>query len=73
MPFALQVSTVLGSVLEEQRIHNEWIEGVAIWIAVIIVIFVGESYNKTPLQWCWLGYISRCAVHMHGTGTMPPE
>lgn len=37
-----QVSTVLGSALPEQRKEGEWIEGVAIWVAVLIVIGVGE-------------------------------
>eukprot|EP00877_Chromochloris_zofingiensis_P000874 jgi/Chrzof1/10788/Cz05g12040.t1 len=39
----VQVSTVLGAALPEQRAHNEWIEGVAIWIAVFVVVCVGES------------------------------
>jgi hypothetical protein len=38
----LQVSTVLGAALEEQRKEGEWIEGIAIWVAVAIVIMVGE-------------------------------
>jgi Ca2+-transporting ATPase len=28
--------------IPEQRAHGEWVEGVAIWIAVLIVISVGE-------------------------------
>jgi Ca2+-transporting ATPase len=39
---ALQVSTVLGAALEEERKQNGWTEGVAIWIAVIVVSLVGE-------------------------------
>jgi len=38
-----QVSTVLGSALPEQRKEGEWIEGVAIWVAVLIVVAVGAS------------------------------
>ncbi len=38
----LQVSTVLGAALPDQREEKEWIEGVAIWIAVIAVTMVGE-------------------------------
>lgn len=38
----MQVSTVLGAALEEQRKEGEWIEGIAIWVAVAIVIMVGE-------------------------------
>jgi hypothetical protein len=33
---------VLGAALEEQRKEGEWIEGIAIWVAVAIVIMVGE-------------------------------
>lgn len=39
---ALQVSTVLGSAIPEEREKNGWVEGVAIWIAVLVVIGVGE-------------------------------
>lgn len=38
----VQVSTVLGAALEEQRKEGEYIEGIAIWVAVAIVIMVGE-------------------------------
>jgi Ca2+-transporting ATPase len=38
------VSTVLGAALEEQRKEGEWIEGIAIWVAVFIVIMVGELF-----------------------------
>lgn len=33
---------MLGAALEEQRKEGEWIEGIAIWVAVAIVIMVGE-------------------------------
>jgi hypothetical protein len=39
----LKVSTVLGSAIEEQRHEGEWIEGIAIWIAVLLVVAVGAS------------------------------
>jgi ABC-type transport system involved in cytochrome c biogenesis permease subunit len=42
--FLVQVSTVLGAALEEQRKEGEYIEGVAIWVAVAIVIMVGEQH-----------------------------
>lgn len=45
----LQVSTVLGAALPEQRKDNGWSEGVAIWIAVIIVSFVGEPRHLAIL------------------------
>eukprot|EP00878_Enallax_costatus_P000995 GHUV01001127.1.p1 GENE.GHUV01001127.1~~GHUV01001127.1.p1 ORF type:complete len:1156 (+),score=304.08 GHUV01001127.1:371-3838(+) len=45
---AATVSTVLGAALEEQRKEGEYIEGVAIWVAVVIVIMVGagNDYQK---------------------------
>jgi Ca2+-transporting ATPase len=39
--FIPQVSTVLGAALPDQRAKNEWIEGVAIWVAVLLVTCVG--------------------------------
>lgn len=33
---------MLGAALEEQRKEGEWIEGIAIWVAVAIVIMVGK-------------------------------
>jgi hypothetical protein len=36
-----QISTILGSAIPDERAHNGWIEGVAIWIAVFVVIGVG--------------------------------
>ncbi|KAI8473287.1 MAG: plasma membrane calcium ATPase [Monoraphidium minutum] len=45
---AALASTVLGSALPEQRHEGEWIEGVAIWVAVLIVVAVGagNDYQK---------------------------
>ncbi len=33
---------MLGAAIPDERAHNGWVEGVAIWIAVLIVISVGE-------------------------------
>ncbi|GFH20621.1 calcium-transporting ATPase, partial [Haematococcus lacustris] len=41
--FAATISTVLGAAIPHEREKNGWIEGVAIWIAVIIVISVGAG------------------------------
>ena len=38
----LQVSLVLGLVFEDSRANGEWIEGVAIWAAVILVSNIGK-------------------------------
>ncbi|PNH11294.1 putative calcium-transporting ATPase 5, plasma membrane-type [Tetrabaena socialis] len=45
---AAAVSTALGAAIPEQRKHAEWIEGVAIWVAVFIVVSVGagNDYQK---------------------------
>ncbi|KAI8477413.1 MAG: hypothetical protein J3K34DRAFT_453016 [Monoraphidium minutum] len=45
---AALISTVLGSALPDQRKEGEWIEGIAIWVAVLIVIAVGagNDYQK---------------------------
>uniref|UniRef100_A0A7S0WLK4 Cation-transporting P-type ATPase N-terminal domain-containing protein n=1 Tax=Chlamydomonas leiostraca TaxID=1034604 RepID=A0A7S0WLK4_9CHLO len=40
---AAAVSTTLGAAIPEEREKNGWVEGVAIWIAVIIVICVGAG------------------------------
>lgn len=49
----LQVSTVLGAAVPESRRQNEWTEGVAIWIAVIVVSCVGEfACLATCLHYC---------------------
>ena len=39
----LQVSTVIGAAVKSQREESGWSEGVAIWVAVLIVSFVGEQ------------------------------
>ena len=36
-----QVSTVLGVAIKEEREQNAWSEGVAIWVAVMVVSLVG--------------------------------
>ena len=38
----LQISTVIGAAVKSQREDSGWSEGVAIWVAVLIVSFVGE-------------------------------
>lgn len=46
--FAATVSTVLGIAIKEEREENAWVEGVAIWVAVLLVSFVGSlnDYQK---------------------------
>jgi P-type Ca2+ transporter type 2C len=45
---AATVSTVLGVAIKEERQNNAWVEGVAIWVAVILVSMVGSvnDYQK---------------------------
>lgn len=43
---AALVSTVLGAAIPQQRAEGEWVEGIAIWVAVLLVIGVGESRGE---------------------------
>lgn len=43
----LQVSTVLGLSIKEQREHQEYIEGIAIWAAVVLVSLIGKVVKAT--------------------------
>lgn len=45
-----KVSTGLGAGLPEQRAKKEWIEGVAIWVAVILVTSVGAANDYAKDQ-----------------------
>ena len=47
--YVLQISTVIGAALPSERAQNGWTEGVAIWVAVIIVSLVGEPSSCTPV------------------------
>jgi hypothetical protein len=40
--FIMQLSTVLGAAIPEERHENKWIEGVAIWVAIFLVTIVSE-------------------------------
>ncbi len=43
-----QISTVLGAAIPEERAQSAWSEGVAIWVAVLVVSLVasGNDYQK---------------------------
>jgi len=43
---AALVSTVLGAAIPQQRAEGEWVEGIAIWVAVLLVIGVGERERR---------------------------
>lgn len=45
---AATISTALGAGVKEEREENAWVEGVAIWVAVILVSLVGSlnDYQK---------------------------
>ncbi|KAA6423560.1 MAG: P-type ATPase [Trebouxia sp. A1-2] len=45
---AALVSTVLGVAIREERLQHSWTEGVAIWVAVIVVsgVGAGNDYQK---------------------------
>lgn len=44
----MQISTVLGVAVPEERADNAWTEGVAIWVAILVVSLVGafNDWNK---------------------------
>ncbi|AGE56458.1 calcium-transporting ATPase, plasma membrane-type [Paramecium bursaria Chlorella virus NE-JV-1] len=42
--FSATIATIFGLVFEEQRDNREWIEGVAIWITVLVIVSIG-TYN----------------------------
>ena len=44
-----QVSTVLGAAIKEEREQSAWTEGVAIWVAVIVVSGVGVYFTYSKL------------------------
>ena len=64
-----QVSTVLGVAIKEEREQNAWSEGVAIWVAVIVVSLVGEHNH------CFALLLQRpilCFTHSASTFTCIP-
>jgi Ca2+-transporting ATPase len=42
--FSATIATTFGLVFTEQRENNEWVEGVAIWITVAVIVSIG-TYN----------------------------
>ena len=42
--FSATIATTFGLVFEEQRDNKEWVEGVAIWITVLVIVSIG-TYN----------------------------
>ena len=48
--FAAAVSTGLGAGLPEQREKKEWVEGVAIWVAILLVTGVGAANDYAKDQ-----------------------
>ena len=59
-PHCLQISTVIGAALPSERAQSGWTEGVAIWVAVIIVSLVGK-----PSHTCF-----RCTACSHGQASV---
>lgn len=43
---AALVSTVLGVAVTEEREKNAYVEGIAIWVAVLVVSLVGERRGQ---------------------------
>jgi len=55
---AALVSTVLGAAIPQQRAEGEWVEGIAIWVAVLLVIGVGAFFFLGCFF--WVGAPSSC-------------
>jgi predicted aconitase len=68
MHHVVQVSTVLGVAVPEEREHNAWTEGVAIWVAVFVVSLVGERSCRFAdfLSALLLGRAGHVMHGMHG-------
>lgn len=63
-----QVSTVLGVAMPEERAQGGWTEGVAIWVAVIVVSLVGERLFPLPdplyrVLSNLLPFLTACCLH----------
>ncbi len=58
---SLQISTVLGTAVKEQREESAWSEGVAIWVAVIVVSGVGAPPPLFAALCCHLLLVCTCA------------
>ena len=41
LSFSATIALTFGLVFEEQRNHNEWVESIAIWLAIIIIVSIG--------------------------------
>ena len=48
----MQISTILGVAVPAEREDSAWSEGVAIWVAVLVVSLVGE--------WPGCGWLACC-------------
>jgi len=44
LAFSATIATVFGIVFEAQRENKEWIEGIAIWFTITVIVFIG-AYN----------------------------
>ena len=48
----MQVSTIMGAAIPQERVKGGWVEGAAIWVAVFIVVGVGagNDWQKARLR-----------------------
>jgi hypothetical protein len=46
----LQLSTVIGVAIPEERAERKWIEGIAIWAAILLVTLVSECHATPQTQ-----------------------
>jgi len=45
LAFSGTIALIFGTVFEEQRVRHEWIEGIAIWFTICVVVCIG-AYNN---------------------------
>jgi hypothetical protein len=63
----LQLSTVIGAAIPEERAERKWIEGIAIWCAIFLVTLVSECCHTHP------GAVQRPAFQRAPTPWLVPE
>jgi cyanate permease len=61
---AVQLSTVLGAAIPEERHEKKWIEGIAIWAAIFLVTLVSK-YMCSRLRTPMLGSAHRTSAVQH--------
>jgi hypothetical protein len=69
---AVQLSTVLGAAIPEERHDKKWIEGIAIWAAIFLVTLVSE-YMCSHLRAHLTGALQHLLMGTHSSGAAAPS